>query len=69
MWTRREVFPRPGFSLGKGGRHVRTKTRYRAETRLVHAGHLRSAFGETSEALFLTQGYVMTTSDQRGEAL
>jgi O-succinylhomoserine sulfhydrylase len=31
---------------------------YRPETRLVHAGTLRSQFGETSEALFLTQGYV-----------
>jgi O-succinylhomoserine sulfhydrylase len=31
---------------------------YRPETRLVHAGTLRSQFGETCEALFLTQGYV-----------
>jgi O-succinylhomoserine sulfhydrylase len=31
---------------------------YRPETRLVHAGTLRSQFGETSEALFLTQSYV-----------
>ncbi len=30
---------------------------YRAETRLVHAGTLRSQFNEMSEALFLTQGY------------
>src|SRR6185437_2956662 len=28
------------------------------ETRLVHGGTLRSQFAETSEALFLTQGYV-----------
>ena len=28
------------------------------ETRLVHAGILRSQFAENSEALFLTQGYV-----------
>lgn len=28
------------------------------ETRLVHEGALRSEFGETSEALFLTQGYI-----------
>jgi len=27
-------------------------------TRLVHGGTMRSSFGETSEALFLTQGYV-----------
>src|SRR6478672_144037 len=35
---------------------------YRPETQLVHAGTLRSQFGETSEALFLTQGYVYETS-------
>jgi O-succinylhomoserine sulfhydrylase len=34
------------------------KRSYRTETNLVHAGTLRSSFGETSEALFLTQGYV-----------
>ena len=37
---------------------------YRPETRLVHAGTLRSQFGETSEALFLTQGYVYDSSAQ-----
>src|SRR5215213_4002373 len=31
---------------------------YRLETRLVHEGHQRTPFGETSEALFLTQGFV-----------
>jgi O-succinylhomoserine sulfhydrylase len=36
---------------------------YRPETRLVHAGTLRSEFGETSEALFLTQGYVYETAE------
>src|SRR3982751_2320095 len=35
---------------------------YRPETQLVHAGILRSQFGETSEALFLTQGYVYDSS-------
>ncbi len=34
---------------------------YRPETRLVHAGTLRSQFGEISEALFLTQGYIYPT--------
>jgi O-succinylhomoserine sulfhydrylase len=38
------------------------KKRYRTETQLVHAGTLRSQFGETSEALFLTQGYVYDSS-------
>ena len=37
---------------------------YRPETRLVHGGTLRSQFGETSEALFLTQGYVYDNSAQ-----
>jgi len=35
---------------------------WRPETRLVHSGTLRSSFGETSEALFLTQGYVYENS-------
>ena len=38
--------------------------RYRPETRLVQSGILRSQFGETSEALFLTQGYVYDSSAQ-----
>jgi len=33
-------------------------------TRLVHGGTLRSQFNETSEALFLTQGYVYDTAEQ-----
>ncbi len=37
---------------------------YRPETRLVHGGTLRSQYGETSEALFLTQGYVYDTAEQ-----
>src|SRR6185437_9671671 len=38
--------------------------KYRPETRLVHAGTLRSQFAETSESLFLTQGYVYDTAEQ-----
>ena len=38
--------------------------KYRPETRLVHGGTLRSQFGETSEALYLTQGYVYDSSLQ-----
>ncbi len=37
--------------------------RYRPETRLVHSGTIRSEFGETSEALFLTQGYVYDSAE------
>ncbi|MCA6097546.1 O-succinylhomoserine sulfhydrylase [Bradyrhizobium australafricanum] len=41
-----------------------TTARFRPETRLVHGGTLRSQFGETSEGLFLTQGYVYDTAEQ-----
>ncbi|MBC9880601.1 O-succinylhomoserine sulfhydrylase [Bradyrhizobium sp. INPA01-394B] len=37
---------------------------YRPETRLVHSGTLRSQYGETSEALFLTQGYVYSSAEE-----
>ena len=43
---------------------VKSAARYRPETRLVHCGTLRSQFGETSEALFLTQGFVYDTAEQ-----
>ena len=42
----------------------KSTSRFRPETRLVHAGTLRSQFGETSEGLFLTQGYVYDTAEQ-----
>jgi O-succinylhomoserine sulfhydrylase len=38
--------------------------KYRPETRLVQSATLRSQFGETSEALFLTQGFVYDTAEQ-----
>ena len=37
---------------------------YRPETKLVHAGALRSQYGETSEALFLTQGFIYDSAEQ-----
>ena len=37
------------------------------ETQLVHGGTLRSAFAETSEALFLTQSYVYASAEQAEE--
>ena len=36
---------------------------YRPETQLVHAGTQRSQFGEMSEALYLTQGYVYESAE------
>ena len=35
----------------------------RPATQLIHGGSLRSAFEETSEALFLTQGYLYDTME------
>src|SRR4029078_13407595 len=41
-----------------------TKTRqWKSQTSLVHAGTLRSEFGETSEAMYLTQGYVYDSAE------
>jgi len=34
------------------------------ETQLVHGGTLRSQYGETSEAMFLTQGFVYASAEQ-----
>ena len=45
---------------------LRQAASYRPETQLVHGGILRSQFDETSEALFLTQGYVYDSAEQRG---
>ena len=35
----------------------------RPRTKMVHGGTMRSAFGETSEALFLTQGFVYNSAE------
>jgi O-succinylhomoserine sulfhydrylase len=50
--------------MSKSPAPAASNTRYRPETKLVHSGTLRSEFGETSEALFLTQGYVYDSSEQ-----
>ncbi|MCJ9703174.1 MULTISPECIES: O-succinylhomoserine sulfhydrylase [unclassified Bradyrhizobium] len=42
----------------------KSTTNYRPETRLVHSGTLRSQYGETSESLFLTQGYVYNSAEE-----
>jgi O-succinylhomoserine sulfhydrylase len=64
------------FNEGHDGGHMSESTasqstapasptlRYRPETKLVHSGTLRSQFGETSEALFLTQGFVYESAEQ-----
>jgi O-succinylhomoserine sulfhydrylase len=42
----------------------KTQHRYQPETELVHAGIVRSQYGETSEAMFLTQGFVYDNAEQ-----
>ncbi|WP_414475841.1 O-succinylhomoserine sulfhydrylase [Microvirga sp. M2] len=42
---------------------TRRDSDYRLETRLVHEGQERTPFGETSEALFITQGFIYETAE------
>ena len=39
------------------------KRHWKPATQLVHSGTLRSQHGETSEAIYLTQGYVYETAE------
>ncbi|QOF95795.1 O-succinylhomoserine sulfhydrylase [Novacetimonas hansenii] len=41
-----------------------TPSEWRAATRLLHAGEERTPYGETSEALFLTSGFVYDNAEQ-----
>ena len=50
--------------MAKGQSNPADPATWRPETQLVHGGVLRSQFGETSEAIFLTQGYVYTSAEQ-----
>jgi len=50
--------------MSEAAKPASATARYRPETRLVHSGTLRSPFGETSEGLFLTQGFVYDTAEQ-----
>jgi O-succinylhomoserine sulfhydrylase len=58
-----ESFSPAGFLLEAHMPASSPKT-YRPETRMVQAGILRSQFGETSEALYLTQGYVYPSAEE-----
>ncbi len=40
-----------------------SSSNWKVETRMVHDGTMRSSFGETSEALYLTQGFVYDSSE------
>jgi O-succinylhomoserine sulfhydrylase len=48
----------------KSGPKSANPAAWSAETLLVHGGTLRSQFGETSEAMFLTQSFVYDTAEQ-----
>ena len=50
--------------MSEATKSASSTARYRPETRLVHSGTLRSQFAETSEALFLTQGFIYDTAEQ-----
>jgi len=50
--------PNPLSQPDEGRQQARFSDTWAPETAMVHAGSLRSQFAETSEALFLTQGYV-----------
>src|SRR6202521_1025148 len=52
-----------GHDGGHMSKSVSSTAHYRPETRLVPSGTIRSEFGETSEAMFLTQGYVYDTAE------
>lgn len=50
--------------MTKPPKDIENPNSWAPETQLVHGGTLRSQFGETSEALFLTQGYVYDSAEQ-----
>src|SRR5215469_4553702 len=43
---------------------TKDQTDFRTATNLVHGGILRSQFGETAEALYLTSGYIYDSAEQ-----
>ena len=40
------------------------RKKWQTQTRMVHEGAIRSSFGETAEALYLTSGYVYDSAEQ-----
>jgi O-succinylhomoserine sulfhydrylase len=49
---------------GRNNKRGGATTSWRPRTQMVHAGTVRSGFGETSEAMFLTSGYVYEAPEQ-----
>ncbi|CAN0654141.1 O-succinylhomoserine sulfhydrylase [Nitratireductor aquimarinus] len=56
-------FSRPVFLLGKEAMTDHFEDNWKPQTTLVHGGVTRSHFGETSEALYLTQGFVYDSAE------
>ena len=56
--TLRPVFLFLGHEMTKA-----TKRNWKPATELIHGGTLRSQFGETSEAIYMTQGFVYDNSE------
>ena len=50
--------------FGDSAMTIEKKRNWKPATQLVHSGTMRSGFGETSEALFLTQGHVYDSAEQ-----
>lgn len=46
------------------GKSPSATLKYRPETRMVHSGTLRSQYNETSESIFLTQGFIYATAEE-----
>jgi O-succinylhomoserine sulfhydrylase len=63
MWSFAHVFFRRKCGVGNEDQMSGKEKHWKAATALVHGGTLRSGFGETSEALFLTQGFVYPTAE------
>ena len=54
---------RPDRDRADRDRPHRDGPAWQPDTELVHGGVLRSQFGETAEAIFLTQGYVYPSAE------
>ncbi|HEY0525786.1 MAG TPA: O-succinylhomoserine sulfhydrylase [Stellaceae bacterium] len=53
---------------GGNGKKDGGQRRWRPQTELIRGGTLRTEFGETAEALFLTSGYVYESAEQAEDA-
>ncbi len=59
----RYLFPVSGFFNGQRPAREMTMTNWTKRTKAIHTGTRRSQYGEVSEAVFLTQGFVYPTAE------